>query len=79
MALPSYKRFPRKLREITSNHNHNVVCVSCLNSFRTENKLKSHENIYKNYDFCYILENICYIHVINIINIHVITIHKIYQ
>ena len=27
-------------------------CLNCLNSFRTENKLKSHEKICKNKDFC---------------------------
>ena len=26
--------------------------MNCLHSFRTENKLKSHEKVYKNKDFC---------------------------
>ena len=27
-------------------------CLNCLHSFRTENKLKSHEKVCKNKDFC---------------------------
>ena len=27
-------------------------CLNCLNSFRTEKKLKSHEKVCKNNDFC---------------------------
>ena len=30
-------------------------CLNCLHSFRTENKLKSHEKIFKNKDFCRIV------------------------
>ena len=27
-------------------------CLNCFNSFRTENKLKSHKEVCKNEDFC---------------------------
>ena len=27
-------------------------CLNCLHSFRTKKKLKSHEKVYKNKDFC---------------------------
>ena len=29
-----------------------LYCLNCLHSFKTENKLKPHENICKNKDFC---------------------------
>ena len=39
------------LRGITSKHHGNFYCLNCLDSFRTENKLKPHEKVYKNKDF----------------------------
>ena len=41
-------------RGITSKHKGNFYCLNCLHSYRTENKLKKHENVCKNYDYCYI-------------------------
>ena len=35
----------------TANHKDDFDCLNCLNSFRTENKLKIHEKICKNKDF----------------------------
>ena len=32
-----------------------TYCLKCLRSFRTENKLKSHEKVCKNKDFCVIV------------------------
>ena len=29
-----------------------IYCLDCLHSLRTENKLKSHEKVCKNKDFC---------------------------
>ena len=40
------------LREITSKHHGNFHCLNCLYSFRTKNKLKYHEKVCKNKDFC---------------------------
>ena len=40
------------LRRITSKHHGYFYCLNCLHSFRTENKLKSHEKVCKNKDFC---------------------------
>ena len=40
------------LRGITSKHHGYFYCLNCLHSFTTENKLKSHEKICKNKDFC---------------------------
>ena len=33
-------------------HGITLSCLNCLHSFRTENKLKSHEKVCKNKDFC---------------------------
>ena len=40
------------LHGITSKHEGDFYCLNCLHSFRTENKLKSHEKVCKNKDFC---------------------------
>ena len=36
----------------TSNRDSNFYCLNCLHSFRTENKLNSHEKACKDKDFC---------------------------
>ena len=51
LAWPGSKKLSTLLRGITSK-NHGYFCFNCLHSFRTENKLKSHKNVYKNKDFC---------------------------
>ena len=35
------------LRAITWKNNGDYNCIKCLHSFRTENKLEAHENVYK--------------------------------
>ena len=40
------------LHGITSKHKGHFYCLNCLHSFRTENKLKSHEEVCKNKDLC---------------------------
>ena len=35
----------------TSKHHGGFYCLNCFHSFRTENKLKSHEKVSKNKDF----------------------------
>ena len=40
--------------KITSKHDGYFYCLNCLHSFRTENKLNNHENVYKNHDYCYV-------------------------
>ena len=52
MALSCSKRLSALLHGITSKHKGDFYCLSCLHSFRTENKLKSHEKVCKNKDFC---------------------------
>ena len=40
--------------KITSKHDGSFYYLNCLHSFRTENKLKEHENVCNNHDYCYI-------------------------
>ena len=40
------------LRGITSNIVGNFYCLNCLHIYRTKDKLKKHENVCKNYDYC---------------------------
>ena len=41
-------------RAITSNNNGDSCCIHCLHSCKTEIKLKEHESICKNRDYCYV-------------------------
>ena len=42
------------LKGITSKHNGDFYCLNCFHSYTTEKKLKKHERICKNHDFCHI-------------------------
>ena len=42
------------LRRITSNHNGDFYCLNCFHSYTTENKLRKHERICEDHDFCYV-------------------------
>ena len=46
------KKLSALLRGITSKHDDNFYCLNCLHSFRRKRKLKSHEKVCKNKDFC---------------------------
>ena len=48
------KSTSRLLRGITSNHNGDFYCLNCFHSYTTKNKLKKHEKICKDYDFCHV-------------------------
>ena len=37
---------------MTSKHHGDFYCLNCLHSFRTENKAKSHEKVYRKKCFC---------------------------
>ena len=52
MSLSCSKKLSTLLRGIISKHYSYIYCLNCLHSFRTGNKLKSHEKVYKNKDFC---------------------------
>ena len=44
------KKLTALLRGITSKHHGDFYSLNCFHSFRTENKLKSHEKVRKNKD-----------------------------
>ena len=46
------KNLPGLLRGITSTHKEDFYCLNCFRSYRTINKLKAHEKICKNHDYC---------------------------
>ena len=48
------KSLPALLRGITSNHNGDFYCLNCFHSYRTENKLKKHEKVCNDHDYCYV-------------------------
>ena len=39
-------------KRMTSNHKSDYNCLNCLHSFKTKKKLKNHENICKNHEYC---------------------------
>ena len=42
------------LRGITSNHNGDFYCLNCFHSYTTENKLRKHEKICNDGEFCHL-------------------------
>ena len=50
--LPAQK-LSMLLRWITSKYDGDFYNLNCFHSFRTENKLKKHENVCKNHQYCY--------------------------
>ena len=42
------------LRGITSNNNGDFYCLNCFHSHRTHNKLKKHETVCNDHDYCYV-------------------------
>ena len=42
------------LKKITSRHNDDFHCLNCFHSFTTEKKLRKHERIYHDRDFCHL-------------------------
>ena len=49
------KKLSALLKGITSKNDFDSYCLNCLHSFRIKNKLKSHEKLCKNKDFCGVL------------------------
>ena len=47
------KKLSALLKRITSSHKGDFYCLNCFHSYSTENKLKRHENVCKNHDYCY--------------------------
>ena len=48
------KKLSTLFRGIRSNNNGDFYCTNYLHLYRTENKLKKHENVCKNHDYCYV-------------------------
>ena len=46
------KRLSSLLKGITSNHDEDFYCLNCFQSYRTKNKLKKHENVCNDHDYC---------------------------
>ena len=48
------RRLSALLRGITSNNNGDFYCLNCFHSYRTHNKLKKHETVCNNHDYCHL-------------------------
>ena len=46
------KKLSALLRGITSNNHGDFYCLNCLHSYRTKEKLKEHEKVCSNHDYC---------------------------
>ena len=46
------KRLPALLRGITSNYHGDFYCLNCFHSYATHNKLKKHERVCNNHNYC---------------------------
>ena len=53
MTLPCCKKLSALFKRIRSNNNGDFYCLNYFQSFRTENKLKKHYDVYKNHNYCY--------------------------
>ena len=42
------------LRRIASNHKEDFYCLNCFHSYSTKNKLKKHERVCNDHDYCYV-------------------------
>ena len=49
------KKLSALLRGITSKNNGHFYCLDYLHSFRTKNKLESHQKVCQNIDFCNVI------------------------
>ena len=54
MALSFCKKLFALFIGITSRHKRDFCCLNCFHSYKTENKLKKHYNVYKHNDYCYV-------------------------
>ena len=48
------KRLSTLLTGISSKHDGDFCCLNCFQSYTTENKLKKHQKVCENHDYCYI-------------------------
>ena len=44
----------RLLKGTTSNHIGDFYCLNCFHSYRTKERIKKHEKVCKDHDYCYV-------------------------
>ena len=54
MTLSCCKKLCALFWKVASKYDGDFYCLNCFHSFSTENKLKEHENVCENHDYCYI-------------------------
>ena len=42
------------LKRLASNHVGDFYCLNCFHSYRTKNKIKKHEKVCNDHDYCYV-------------------------
>ena len=52
---PAVKSLPTLLRGIISNHHGEFYCLNCFHSYTGHNKLKKHERVCNNHDYCRVI------------------------
>ena len=53
-ALSFSEKFVSITRGVTSNHNGDFYCLNCFHSYSTKEKLKKHERVCNDHDYCYV-------------------------
>ena len=48
------KSISRLLKGMTSNHKGDFYCLNCFHSYRTKKRLKKHDKVCKDHDYCYV-------------------------
>ena len=48
------KSFSAYLERIKSNHKEDFYCLNCFHSYSAKEKLKKHEKVYNDHDYCYL-------------------------
>ena len=54
MTLPCCENLSALFRGITSNHNGDFYCLNCFHLYSRKNKLKKHEKVFDDHDYCYV-------------------------
>ena len=54
MALSYRKKFVSILKGIKSNHKEDFYCLNCFHSYSAKEKLKKHEKVYNDHDYCHL-------------------------
>ena len=54
MTLSRLKSVSTLLIGVTSNHKEDFYCLNCFHSYSTKDKLKKHNKVCENHDYCYL-------------------------